>query len=136
MDKRGRRQKASDVFRESEFVFVSKTDSFDKAFPEIEDVKVEVTESGEGLTQFNRERIYSKRTLRGEYIDCHNPMCYNGGFDIGEIIRDMIRNKQAELVTYKTCQGYEGSPKGRRRYRSCVNSFNIKVTIKYKENRG
>lgn len=136
MDKRGRRQKASDVFRESEFVFVSKTDSFDKAFPEIEDVKVEVTESGEGLTQFNRERIYSKRTLRGEYIDCHNPMCYNGGFGIGEIIRDMIRNKQAELVTYKTCQGYEGSPKGRRRYRSCVNSFNIKVIIKYKENRG
>ncbi len=45
----------------------------------------------------------------------------------------MIRNKQAELETYKMCQGYEGSPKGRRRYRSYVNSFDIKVTIKYKE---
>jgi len=133
MDKRSRRQKASDVFGESEFVFVSKTDSFDKAFPEIEDVKVEVTESGEGITQLNRERIYGKQTFPGEYINCPNPMCYNGGFSIGEIIRDMIRNKQAELVTYKMCQGYEGSPKGRRRYRSCVNSFDIKVTIKYKE---
>jgi len=108
MDKRSRRQKASDVFGESEFVFVSKTDSFDKAFPEIEDVKVEVTESGEGITQLNRERIYGKQTFPGEYINCHNPMCYNGGFSIGEIIRDMIRNKQAELVTYKMCQGYEG----------------------------
>ena len=133
MDKRSRRQKASDVFRESEFVFVSKTDSFDKAFPEIEDVKVEVTESGEGTTQLNRERIYRKQTFPGEYINCHNPMCYNGGFSIGEIIRDMIKNKQAELATYKMCQGYEGSPKGRRRYRSCVNSFDTKVTIKYKE---
>ncbi len=133
MDKRSRRQKASDVFRESEFVFVSKTDSFDKAFPEIEDIKVEVTESGEGTTQANRERIYRKQTFPGEYTDCHNPMCYNGGFSIGEIIRDMIRNKQAELTTYKMCQGYEGSPKGRRRYRSCVNSFDINVTIKYKE---
>jgi len=133
MDKRRRRQKASDVFRETEFVYSSKTDSFDKAFPEIEDVKIEVTESGEGTTQLNCEHIYRKQTFPGEYINCHNPLCYNGGFSIGEIIRNMTESKQAELVIHKICQGYEGSPKGRRRYGRCQNSFDIKVTIEYKE---
>lgn len=132
MDKQSRRQKASDIFNESEFVYGSKT-SFEKAFPEIEDLKIEVTETGEGTTQFNRKQVYRKQTLRGEYINCHNPLCYNGGFSIGEIIRNMTSNKQTELLTHRGCQGYEGSPKGRRRYGICANSFDIKVAIIYKK---
>ncbi len=32
-------------------------------------------------------------------------------------------------------QGYEGAPKGRKKYRDCCNSFDVKVKIKYKNNR-
>lgn len=132
MYKRDRRQKASDVFRETEFVFGKKA-SFDEAFPEIEDLTVEVEEFGEGTTKWNRERVYRKQRFPGEYIDCHNPLCYNGGFSIGEILREMVANRQTELYTSKLCQGNEGSPKGRRIHKKCMNGFHVKVSIKYKE---
>jgi len=125
-----KRMKASDVFNTSTPVFGKKT-TFDKAFPEIADVKVEVTESGEGVTQFTHKRSYSESRL-GEYIDCSNPACYNGGFHIADILREMVRNKQADLTTTAICQGHEGSPKGRKIYRKCLNHFQIKVHIGYR----
>lgn len=125
------RMKASDVFRKTESLFSTKV-SFDEAFPGIEDVSVEVEEYGRGVTlEFNR-LIYKKGEI-GEYINCRNPLCYNGGFSIGEILREMVRNKQVDSVTSKLCQGYEGSPKGRKRYKPCMNGFKVKVHIKYKE---
>jgi len=132
--RRKRTLKASDVFREREFVFGDKV-SFEKAFPMIEDVQVEVEEDGYGPG--SRQGIFGPYRYSpphmGEYINCSNPICYNGGFRIGEILRQMIREKQTDLETSKTCQGYEGSPQGRRKYRECINHFEIKVHIKYKE---
>ncbi len=124
------RMKASDVFRETEYVF-SKKKSFEKAFPEIKDVVVEVEESGDGIRSgFNTHR-YTKNSIE-EYINCSNSLCYNGGFSIGSILREMIRSKKINLETTRGCQGYEGSPKGRRHYRYCINSFKIKVHVEYK----
>jgi len=132
MSQRDRRQKASDVFRETNFVFAKKS-SFDEAFPEIEELTVEVEASGQGIKDWNQKSVYHKENFPGEYIDCHNPLCYNGGFSIGSILRGMVSKKQTKLKTFEVCRGYEGSPKGRIKYRDCVNSFEIKVTIKYKK---
>jgi hypothetical protein len=125
------RMKASDVFEKSEYVFFQKA-SFEDVFPQIEELSVEVEENGKGVkTGFNK-LIYTKKYI-GEYINCRNPLCYNGGFSIGEILREMVKNKKVDLATTRSCQGYEGSPKGRQRYKPCWNSFTIKVHIKYKE---
>ena len=132
MSKRDDRLKASDVFRETNYIFAKKV-SFDEAFPEIEDLTVEVEEFGHGISGWGQKFIYRKQNFPGECINCSNPLCYNGGFSIGSILREMARNKQTELETEKMCQGYEGSPKGRKRYRDCSNSFKIKISIKYKE---
>ncbi len=134
MSKRDERQKASDVFRESNFVFAKKV-GFDEAFPEIEDLTVEVEESGHGIYEWNHKRSYGKHNFPGEYIDFSNPLCYKGGFSIGSILREMVRNKQTELETLELCQGNEGSPKGRRIYRKCANFFKIKVSIEYKKSK-
>lgn len=124
------RQKASDVFRESNFLFSQKTD-FEHAFPEIKSVVVDVEERGYGIHQWNTKSRYTEKTL-GEHINCHNPICYNGGFSIGSILREMVRTKQTALSKkYEGCQGYEGSPKGKRRYRSCINHFDLSVQIVY-----
>ena len=127
-----KRQKASDVFQETNFAFSQKV-SFDEAFPEIEDLTVEVEKFGEGVQKWNRKSVYRKQNFPGEYIDCNNSLCYNGGFSIGSILREMVKNKQLELETSELCIGYEGSPKGIKKYRSCLNCFKVKVTIKYKE---
>lgn len=125
------REKASDVFNKTEFAFAKKT-TFENAFPQIEDITVEVVESGDGVREWNAKRIYKKSNI-GEYVNCHNSLCYNGGFSLGNIIRHMVRDKKTELETTEFCQGYEGSPKGRRKYRNCMNCFDIKVVIKYKD---
>jgi hypothetical protein len=129
---RQERMKASDVFHETNLVFSEKV-GFDKAFPEIEDLTVKVKEIGHGVSDWNEESNYRKQYFPGEFINCRNPLCYNGGFSIGSILRDMVRNGQTEFETSKLCQGNEGSAKGGRIYRKCMNFFKIIVSIKYKE---
>ena len=124
------RMKASDVFKKTNFVFSEKT-TFEKAFPEIETVNVEYTETS--YVGKNQGTLTRTEKNLGEYINCTNPLCYNGGFSIGQILRDMVRKKEVHWEGSKICQGYEGSPKGRRKYRSCVNIWNIKVDIVYRK---
>ena len=127
------RMKASDVFQETDFFFGKKV-PFAEAFPEFKNVSVEVEEIGKGSHYGPIKRWYTEKNL-GEYIDCSNTICYNGGFKIGEILREMVKNKQNDLEITRHCQGYEGSPKGRKNYGPCFNYFNIKVHIEYKESK-
>lgn len=133
-----KRMKASDVFNQSH-PFLGKTDSFAKAFPEIEDIRVEIKETGEGIPRWRQDNdisdIYTRNNLPGEYVDCSNPRCYNGGIRLGQIIRFMIDQKQMEYQDTLSCQGYEGSPKGRKKHDDCYNMFDVKITIKYKNNK-
>lgn len=107
--------------------------NFDEAFPEIDDLTVEVEESGRGVDSENRKSIYQKESFPGEFIDCRNPLCNKGGFSIGSILRDVVRSKQSQLETTERCHGYVGSPKGRVIDKFCMNHFKIKISIKYKK---
>lgn len=129
MSKRDERQKASEVFREANFVFAKKA-PFSEAFPEIADVRIEV-EIGHGYSGSDK-RVYSGQYLPGEYVDCNNSLCYNGGFSIGQVLRDMVRARVADKEGSAICKGYEGSPKGRRKYRDCLNYFRYKVHVEYR----
>lgn len=135
---RGDRKKASDVFRETTYVFAEKV-PFETAFPEIASVDVEFTETGHGIwdagKRYRGYRAGSRDSL-GEYIDCSNSLCYNGGFSIGNILREMVRNKETRREFSALCQGNEGSPKGRRIYRKCLNFFKGIITIVYKPQEG
>lgn len=123
------RDKASDIFKKTDFVFSRKV-SFEEAFPMIEDIDIKVEHLGHyGVGEWNKIQNY-KRT--GEYIDCTNSLCYRGGFSVGALIRKMIDANQTHLESHEFCRGYEGSPKGKRRYRSCTNSWNVTIDIKYK----
>jgi hypothetical protein len=123
------RMKASEVFRTSSPAFSQKV-PFETAFPEIEDVRVEV-ERGQLGSPKSGPLTYTRRTL-SEYVDCDNPLCYNGGVSIGAIIRDTIAAKKSEDDVTKRCQGQEGSPKGRRVYRSCMTMFRVRLGLTYK----
>ena len=129
---RDTRLKASDVHRDANYVFSQKK-PFDEAFPEIADIRIEVAESTDPIWGTPRARVYSRENgLPGEFVDCHNSSCYNGGFSVGQMIRDMLRDKKTEAETAAMCRGYEGSPKGRRRYRTCLTTFKVKIQIVYR----
>lgn len=129
MNDREYREKAQDVFNKSDFVFSSKT-TFEKAFPNVEECTITVKESGHGAPSWNHGVSHYKNP--GEYLNCSNPLCYNGGFNIGSTIREMVSKKETAKEDSAICQGYEGSPKGRRKYRKCVNFFKYTIAIKYR----
>lgn len=129
-----RHKKASEVFESGRFTFCQPGLSFEERYPTIEDVTVKIKETGSKL-YFGRvpsvERTYPKNSF-GEFIDCSNPKCYGGGFSIGRILNDMVRNNKTHLETSEFCMGCEASPKLRRWY-PCDHYFKIKVDLKYKE---
>src|SRR5687767_6765746 len=117
-----KREKLSDVHNRSEYVLAPKT-TFEKAYPTIAKLLVKVSEGaggfGESRTITLTEQDFSHA------VNCSNPVCYGGGVEVGWFIHDMVRAGKTEDSTSKSCQGYEGSPKGKKRYRSCMNFFRV-----------
>ena len=125
-----RREKASDWFRDGNFVFAEKV-SFDEAFATIDDFEIHVKVGG--LGRRNHEWTYTRKNgAPGEYIDCANSLCYRGRFSIGGVLREMVGKKLTEHSGSALCQGYEGSPKGRRKYRDCLTLFTYNIRLSYK----
>ena len=122
--------KASDVYKETKPAF-TRRGTFEEVFPNIKEVSVIVEQAKYGRDS-PVSRQYSKNDL-SEYIDCTNPVCYNGGISIGNILRKMVNERQTHFEGGQLCQGYEGSPKGRRKYNKCPVYFKIDINIKYKE---
>lgn len=105
-----------------------------EVYPQIKDISVEVEEFGRGVDSWSKHRTYGKDDFPGEFVDCSNPACYGGGFQLGSPLAQMVRERQTEHEESKMCRGNEGSPKGRRIYRKCLNTFKYKIKIKYKPN--
>jgi hypothetical protein len=126
--------KATDVFNERH-TLLGKTSKFEEAFPGVAEIKVIVDEDGEGVWRYGRntgKRSYTSRSV-GEYVDCSNPRCYNGGFNIGQQIRFMMDEKKTRTSLTFHCQGYEGSPKGRKKSGPCFNFFKVDIEVSYKD---
>lgn len=134
------RLKAQDIFNQANFLFGKKV-AFAEAFPEIDTIRLEYSEKGvvpQYYHRLNAEGEYAwcrtDKNAIGEFINCSNPLCYNGGINVGHVIREMVKNREETKEGSAICQGNEGSPKGRRIYRSCLNYFKYKITITYKDN--
>jgi hypothetical protein len=126
--KRTLRQKAQDVFNQSTHILGKKV-SFAEAFPQIDDLEIEVEESEVWPVG---ERRFTRAYPPGEYINCSNHLCYNGGVRVGSLLRQMVDARRTEGELTQSCQGYEGSPRGRRHYRSCMHRFRVRVRLTYK----
>ena len=107
-------------------LFGSQT-TFAEAYPQIEDITVEVEEIGKGVNSSNRNRRYTKEHFPGDYVSCSSPVCSRQGFFLGFYVNSMVLERKAELEKMDLCKGSE-SPR-----RGCPNTFKFKITIKYIE---
>lgn len=124
-----RRDKAQDVFLKTEH-FLDRKATFGEAFPNIESLTVEVEESDWSGPVGHKSRYTQSNA--GEYIDCRNSKCYDGGFRLGQQLRFMVEAGETTKEDTFYCQGYDGSPKGRKRYDRCDHRFEVKITIVYR----
>jgi hypothetical protein len=116
---------------------------FHDVFPGVESAGVEYAESGDFETttrraapyrQGDRERPRQFHSIRhgGGLIRCSNPLCRRGGYEFDLILSDMDRSKETERKGSMSCQGDEGSPKGRRRGSPCENKIEYTLSVRYK----
>ena len=114
--------------------FATSTEHFSEAFPEIEDVQVNVTPDSAGWyfqNDWAGTGRYDRDNIRPQ-IACGNPRCRRGGFDLEQVPRIMMLNGKTEETQSEKCRGDEGSPKGRRSGPSCMNIFEVTARITYR----
>ena len=129
---RNDREKLTDRLNQAEHLCCRHVGSFAEAYPTIASLRVEVTESSNGSGGWQGRWSFTERDFR-HAVNCSNKTCYGGGVEIGWMIHDMARKKEADREETKICRGYEGSPKGRTRYRSCPTTFRITAHVEYKD---
>ncbi len=96
---------------------------FATAFPRIAELRVEVSESGEGnsglgLRKFNRHSIR-------EHLNCSSHRCLGRGFWMGNLLRDMVRLGETQRLVVRACESREeaGNP--------CPNIFTVDVKLTF-----
>jgi hypothetical protein len=127
-----RRPKASELGYRGRPLIVERT--FEEAFPDIIEPRFEVKTVSRGSEFTDGTRIFNMSNKQVEFFDCGNPLCYGGGFSMGHVLSRMYsaQPKQTHYEGGESCRGYEGSPKGKKRYRGCTNHWKVKVDITYK----
>lgn len=124
------RRQAQDRLTEGQTIFgPPQVTTFDKAFPEIAELKIVATESGHEVNHGPTTQTYTGAV--GEFIRCSNHFC-NGGFRIADVIREMRRHGETHKEATLLCGGNETSAKGRRVYKKCMNSLQVVVDTKYR----
>jgi hypothetical protein len=105
--------------------FFGETADRDKAFPGIKSFSLIVKQDPFGFHSRGApvERRYTKANVP-RFERCVNPRCQQGGLDLQNVVL-WPPKEEARF----SCTGHEGSPKGRRKGRSCDNTFIVSIVI-------
>lgn len=126
------RPKASELLKKGKIGFLVSGEprSFEEQFPTIENIAVKSTQTGQGT--YGDDVSYMTKENLGDFLDCHNPLCYGGGFLISKVISEMVKENKTEYTRRGSCRGWESSPGGLKRRKKCINRFDVEVRIKYR----
>jgi len=113
------------------YYFRGESISFEEAFPEIEDIKVEGTEGDLGSGFVSGKKVNLNKENIGE-IGCSSFVCEEGEYALGDFISEMYNKKETFKEKIIMCKGHEKMGSGNPT-RRCLNGLNIKVKIKYKK---
>jgi hypothetical protein len=104
---------------------------FARAFPMLAGLETTVWIRPHGSTEENpQERHFGFRNPPGEHIQCTKKGCTNGGWCIGDVMRDMIARRETHRNVEGRCNGKQWvvGPK----YRDCVTHFAAEIQLAYK----
>jgi len=131
--------KLSDVEANTNYFLPRVASTFEKAYPTVKSIRVEVRPVGEGFepsrwsNQTEWLEVYNETNFQA-ILNCRNPRCFGGGLNLDYLIRwAVVEAKQTEYETTSHCEGYEGSPNGRRKDGPCDTYFKVKVAVVYKD---
>lgn len=104
---------------------------FTQAFPILAVLKATIWVRPFGSTEQNlRERHFRLNNPPGEHVTCSKTGCTNGGWRIGDIIRDMITKRETHRHVEGNCNGKQWVVGAK--YRDCVTHFTAEIDLAYK----
>jgi hypothetical protein len=132
MPAEGSRQRKSELLSEhqSELLRNEPGRTFAEVFPDVKSIRVEIAQHNHHRRPNTHRRVYTKSTL-GPSIDCFNPMCARGSYDMRKLLREMTRNRVTDKKLIANCDGKETSQGVKVVRRRCHTRFEIEVHIEY-----
>ena len=104
--------------------------AIDGSMDSVSSLRVRVAEKG------RRADPYELRITRAdavhEFVRCSNPLCQEGGFSLGELLREMIRDRRTEFLGVSYCIGQEGDLEIPESLKSCQTRFEVEATLSYR----
>lgn len=105
----------------------SESDDFKNNFPKLFLFDLYVTEFDlSGWDEEYRRHGFNMAHPPPSRIACTNRLCRRGGLDLERILSRVHLEGATEIDETMRCEGDEGSPKGRRKGKSCHHAFRIK----------
>ena len=109
--------------------FIGYLTSFHAAYPTVEGATVKFTETDFGTDP----KVRYWDLADGARMPCGNPRCQRGGYNIEWLAREMISKRTESEEIKMSCNGDEGSPKGRRQGKNCLMFMEGTINVKYKK---
>jgi len=116
--------------------FFATPTTFEKAYPDIEEIEITVESMDKKITTKEPEVSYHWRLAGRElsdlpaYVSCGNPLCNEGGFGIQKIVDSVYPERLTEGEGAITCRGHEHM--GRWQQRACLRGASYKIRAQYK----
>jgi hypothetical protein len=106
--------------------------TFAKAFPTISDLKATVWIRQDGPMDGDpQQRHFSIGTPPGEYVRCPKMACTDGGWCIGDVLRDMVSKHETRRKAGGLCSGRQRM--NRTMFRECLTQFTADIELTYKD---
>ena len=104
--------------------------ALDGTLETLDKIRISVREKGQNAEPFEL-RIIHKDSVR-EHVDCNNPLCFNGGFSLGDVLRDMVKGRQEDFIGTSFCTGQKGVPEEEGPHPSCSTRYEIEASLRYR----
>lgn len=100
------------------------------AAPERNDsLLVEITEGGPGTDLPYTCRRFRLTPDEPFHVDCRNPDCLYGGFEIHPLILEMRKLNERESLCMESCQGVRTRGRQRTQYVRCQHLFRVHIRL-------
>src|SRR5262245_14255675 len=104
--------------------------AMDGTLDKLERVRITIKEVGKNAEPFELNIVH--RDAVQEHMDCHNLDCHEGGFSLGDVLRELARSRQEEFIGTNFCTGQEGDPEEPGPHPSCATRFEIEATLRFR----
>lgn len=113
--------------------FLGTVSSLREAYPEIDTLAFVAVEIGDLPREKDRRDVrYSAANIPGA-VPCGNPRCQQGGYDLNGVLAGLTASGETSYEFDWSCNGHEGTPKGRRIGNPCMNLIKGTIMISYRQ---